>query len=258
MNSLYKGNTRFDREQLIFVAETALIGALDRIESCLPNTSSWEWRKTHSRPRLLIPYERAALEAAGMSLSVLYAQLTDDGLGIYDALQCADQFEKKCEKLVSEAWKYHGRAITNRLHDMPKNVPFNLITDVYDQVLGPGIFPDTGTCAQVFVDHCFDDYLRQKPAIEWSLPDGGTVTIDRDHAHRVSATVNDEKGSLLVILDTDGEGFPTVDVAGSAERMKIALSEYNAKEGTIEPVTPAKPGDTFNRPQGSILVTLCE
>lgn len=49
-----------------------------------------------------------------MALAVFYAQLTNDGLGIYDALVEADKFDEAVERWVADAWKDGGRTVKER------------------------------------------------------------------------------------------------------------------------------------------------
>lgn len=69
----------FTRDQLIFVVDSMLIGALDQCEG-----EDGEFG----------PYTNGAIESAGMAIATLYVQLTgdSDGLGIHDALAWAGNF----------------------------------------------------------------------------------------------------------------------------------------------------------------------
>lgn len=93
-----------------------------------------------------------ALESAGMALAVLYAQLTDDGLGIYDALYCAGNFDKACEKLVYKCWYDGGKAVYKSMkkHDGKSYQ----IKDVLPS------YPNTRKHAEAFVKEVFKDYLN--------------------------------------------------------------------------------------------------
>jgi hypothetical protein len=79
-DSYYRGKEKFTREQLTFVVQCMLCGAADRIEPEAKEDS---------------PYENGAVESAGMALATFYAQLTGDGIGIYDALHLAGGFLKQ-------------------------------------------------------------------------------------------------------------------------------------------------------------------
>ena len=141
--SMYRGKQRFDRQQLVFVVEAALRAAWDRIDSGLPESISWSDRlahvnELHPQANGLLVWDRAALETAGMFLGILYAQLTNEGLGIGDVLACADRFDDVCEKLVADAWANEGR----------------------DYVDSPSSKPDFQAHAEVFVQETFDkDYF---------------------------------------------------------------------------------------------------
>lgn len=105
-NSMYQGDRPFTKQQLVFFAEAIMASAMDMISGGLDAGT------TRSKEQKLQSYERGALETAGMSLAVLYAQLTglpgmppDDGLGVYDALTSGKieelTFDNMIEKWVS-------------------------------------------------------------------------------------------------------------------------------------------------------------
>lgn len=152
MDSIYRGNQRFDREQLVFMVDCILIAALDRIEESLPHNGisaldRAEFVKEVTKPSY---YEYGGLETAGMALAVLYAQLTNDGLGIYDALTCANNFHKTCEQLVENAWMNDGKAIRQRMDSGSKTM----------KELYGNHYPDTRYHAEMFVDNVFTEYLK--------------------------------------------------------------------------------------------------
>ena len=140
---------KFTKSQLIFATETILIGALDRIASGLPDQVSYEARFNAQK---LSSYDKGALEGAGMSLAVLYAQLTDDGLGIGDALMCAGKFNEACELLVATAWENNGEHVKkteSKLHGTQYRQE-----DLYQN------YPDAHKHAETFVKNVFSDYLK--------------------------------------------------------------------------------------------------
>jgi hypothetical protein len=151
-DSYYRGVDPFTREQAIFVVECILIGTLDRVESGLPHTISYEDRRRDD-PRDttgLTSYERGGLEAAGMSLGVFFAQLTYEGLDIYDALTCARvddvSFDVAIEHLVRGAW-----ADCKRIQAASRR-PRSL-AELYGD-----LWPDTRKYAEAFVAKTFSDY----------------------------------------------------------------------------------------------------
>jgi hypothetical protein len=85
---MYKGNARFTKEQVIFMAQVIIAAAVDRVESaCPPCTPANEWEPRGDELRT---WCRAVTETAGMGLAVLYAQLSGDGLAICDAIAIID------------------------------------------------------------------------------------------------------------------------------------------------------------------------
>jgi hypothetical protein len=156
--SRYRGTKRFDGEQLVFMVETVLIGALDRIQAGLPDSTNWKDRTANNQTAQAVSwYEHGALEAAGMTLAVLYAQLTDDGLAIGDALTCADNFLEACENLVQKSWYDEGEAVQTAVKAMTPGMSY---PEMYNRVY-PGIWPDTRKHAEAFVDRVFKDYLER-------------------------------------------------------------------------------------------------
>lgn len=148
---------KFTREQLRFFAEVILISAVDRIESGMPTSGiAWADRLQYvngidTDAKSLTAWDRCALETTGMSLAVLYAQLTGDGLGIYDALACAGRFDKAVTDWVELTWKDQGVVVTERIKSLG-NGGWQ-IEQAYTN------FPDCRKHAVEFVDSVFDWYL---------------------------------------------------------------------------------------------------
>lgn len=150
-DSLYQGKTKFDRDQLVFMVETILIGVLDRVQSHLPSDCDWDSTVTLG----LGSYERGALEAAGMALAVLYCNLTGDGMGIGDALNVADYFDAKIEDLYAVAWEDKGVAVKRREAELRQTT--YQIPSLYTN------WPNVHHCATVFVHKAFDCYILGDP-----------------------------------------------------------------------------------------------
>jgi hypothetical protein len=106
--TMYRSERKLDLEQIAFAAECILLGALDMIEGGLPTSIDWadrqQWaNRIVEEPLELSPYERGALEAAGEALSILYAQLTGDGICCYEALEhLADGFDAAVERMMRD------------------------------------------------------------------------------------------------------------------------------------------------------------
>jgi hypothetical protein len=80
MESMYRGRAHFTREQLVFVVDAVLSGAVDRIEACLPPTIPVdEYNKNKYRIEDMIEAHKAVV---AITLPILWAQLNDDGMGI--------------------------------------------------------------------------------------------------------------------------------------------------------------------------------
>lgn len=152
----FKGQ-RFTRDQLVFVVEATLTSAIDRIESNMP-TSGMTWKDRQSyvpnldtHPGRLSGYEQGALECAGMAIAVLYAQLTDDGIGIGDAIHCAGKFDEAVNAWVATTWQNQGQAVFARMKELGQGGW--QIPQAYQN------YPDCHKHAEAFVDNVFKEYL---------------------------------------------------------------------------------------------------
>ena len=147
-------NKPFDRKQLLVCVEAILTAVLGRVESGQPTSISWQERcedTSPANPTWLTGWDRTAVETAGAALAALYARLTGDGLGIYDALHCASHFDKAVEAWVSTAWGDEGEAVFARMEQLgPGGWP---VKDAYEN------YPDCRKHAEAFVDEVFGDYL---------------------------------------------------------------------------------------------------
>ena len=135
----------FDRDQLQFVTECVLAGALDMVVEGLPPGMSWEQRVlVVAQPHRLSWYESGCLDTAGMALSILFAQLCDDGMGAGDALLLAGDFRGAVEDLFRGAWVDEGEAVLARIRERAGEV--YLFKDLFEN------YPDVRVHAEKFVD----------------------------------------------------------------------------------------------------------
>ena len=150
---MYRGKTKFDREQLIFVVESILTGAVDMVEGMLPTSISWEELQLveHEETADLSEYQRGAIASAGMSLSIFAAQLLNDGIGSSDALVAAGDFGTRMENFVRASWQDEGQPVFDKINKSNGN--YN-VKDVL-----PG-YPDCRVLAEEFVGKIFSDYLK--------------------------------------------------------------------------------------------------
>ncbi len=154
--NMYRGKEPFTLEQLAFAADCILVGALDMIESGLPDRIEWAERQAQSSkegsdPTALTAYERGALEAAGEALSILYAQLSGDGMGCYDALCEAGHFDDAVGKMMAAAWQDEGAAVKAAIQQRHGRYRLN---DVI-----PG-YPDARLCALAFAAVVLDQLSK--------------------------------------------------------------------------------------------------
>jgi hypothetical protein len=110
---------RMDRDQVAYVAECVLTGALNMVDGGLPTGISWDQRvvRVGLNAGRLSWYELGCLDTAGMGLSILFAQLCDDGMGAGDALMVAGDFQKAVEELFLVAWADMGVGVLDRVRE---------------------------------------------------------------------------------------------------------------------------------------------
>jgi hypothetical protein len=78
---------QFTQEQLLFIA--TLVGA-----SCYDRLTTLEWEDPIKQDE----YEAGAIDACGLVLASLYAQITRDGMAIADAVDLAQLPDKSTNK----------------------------------------------------------------------------------------------------------------------------------------------------------------
>lgn len=222
-----KPATRFYPNQLVWVVDTILKGALNRLSS-LPHDVSWEERKDINgltAPGKLNWYEIGALEGAGEMLGLLVANLCDNGLSVYDALKMADGFDKKLEELVRQSWEDKGQRIRNRLGSHIGK-PFTIL---YDEEY-PGLYPDTRKHAEAFVDGNFKEYLclnKLTGSTEVLLHTVdyylllGNVVLDSDEEASVEESVKELVKEMILHRVSEGDLIHSVDGATLHGRWRI-------------------------------------
>lgn len=137
MQSMYRGKKKFDREQLVFMVEVIMASTFDNSENILPpNVTPKEYEKNIIAFRGWI---NSSIETAGWNLSILYAQLTGDGMGTCDAIDTPIVGEKGFRDLV---WAFE-KSRKNRCR--------------YKK--GERITPDCRKWAEKWVDEVFKEYL---------------------------------------------------------------------------------------------------
>lgn len=157
---------RFSRKQLIFVVDMILTGIMDRIDSVMPHTTPYTDKEAEPKDPSgdWSHYIDGAMESGGMALACFYAQLTNDGLGIYDALLCAGEFDSECDKAYRKAWKSAKRIRSAQAKLAKKGKAYNIKTDLYAPL--KLVYPDTEKHAEQFVLECFKEYLAEKAPTE--------------------------------------------------------------------------------------------
>lgn len=196
----YKGKQRFDRAQIEYVAWCILAGVVDLVEGGLPTSIDYKERaKRLGEDRYidLSGYERGALEAAGWSLSIFFAQLTGEGMGVGDALAVADSFHEAIERLVAKAWQNQGEDVKAaiRLRDGSYN-----LADVLPQ------WPDCHKHARHFADavlQAMDDADADDDTHTFS--DGSYLEPPTSEAPEIRR--RDEQGNFLDVREPEDEGY---------------------------------------------------
>lgn len=101
---MYRSNTRFTREQLVFVVDAAMCSTIGKIHGCLPQvTSLKDWK---SREKELREYIHGVVSHFGIFVPILWAQTeghrVDDGMGTQE-FQGWDEFKHMCDEFVRRA-----------------------------------------------------------------------------------------------------------------------------------------------------------
>lgn len=149
---------RMSREDAVWFAEVILASLMDRIESGLPDCVVWQDRidqshMTTMKPCDLTDYENGALDMAGMSLAILYAQMSGDGMSSGDALTCAGDIDDAIMEFMGKAWEGEGAAFKNKYAQLiQKEGGFHAPTQLYAD-FG---WPDPAKYAEEFVKNTFD------------------------------------------------------------------------------------------------------
>ena len=125
--------TRFESDQLLLVVTAMMNGCMDRIGSALPQYDSKAdqkaWRQLYKSGRFEAMVS-ACLETTGMSMACLYASITDDGLGIGDAIDMSGLDE------VIDNWL----------------APYRAAGTIGKAIIFKGEHPDIDDCAKKFIE----------------------------------------------------------------------------------------------------------
>ena len=142
--SMYKGKTRFNREQLLFIADVMITSCVDTVESALPQSpgDQKDYKQQDANE-----IASTAIQSLGWNLSILYAQLTDDGISGPDVTDAILNIDQLLDMLVAERFDptWEGLKVGVKVHDI-----------------------DTRRLAEIYVERMFedkpDDYLNDKTA----------------------------------------------------------------------------------------------
>lgn len=196
-NERFQFDRPFSRDQLIFVVESILTAAFDRIESGLPTCITWEDRVDYvdgdeKRAMTLTSQDHTVLDTAGMALAILYAQTTGDGLGTYDALSAAKNFHLACQQCVEECWKDKGVNVEKRQKEM--------VGRTYSEIIP--FHPDIRQHAVAFVDNCYNDSeVDFKDADQISIRENQYITVVLPDGQKISMGVGRLEDEQLPELD---------------------------------------------------------
>lgn len=139
MTSMYRGRERFTREQLVFVVEAALAGALDKVDGAMPQSKSdipYFEKQSDAEKHGLLQFQWGAVNQVGIFVPILWAQLNGDGMGTNDFYGWSE-FEQMVEDFIQA------------------------------KKADPSIFhPDCRALAEKIVDENFQEYLTEQPESE--------------------------------------------------------------------------------------------
>lgn len=135
---------------MIQIVQAALESAFDRIESGLPTTGVQYYRREQTKDTGIV-YEDSALETIGFFLGVINVRFglkgwnpeCQEGIGIYDTLRMADEFDIKVKKLIEKCWEDEGKAIQEKMKKMKSFNSFDVLPFEID----------FKKCAKIFVEN---------------------------------------------------------------------------------------------------------
>lgn len=142
---MYRGNRRFSRKQIMFVAEAIMTSCLEAFESCGPTIVDLEDRQEAAGSRRVgfwVDYERGSYDTAVGALSIFYAQLIRDGVSSEDAALAADDFGHKMATFVNDNW-----------HDDGEKVKESMKSGSWIASEIHASWPDVHRCAKIFADN---------------------------------------------------------------------------------------------------------
>ena len=192
---MFDVNQPFSRDQLILVSKLAMIAAVDRIESGMPTSCDWESRLTiagsEKSAMTLTSHDEGCLATTGMNLACLYAQLTDDGTGIGDALQVSG-FEKAVREWVELACRDKGDTVKARISQLGgrRTAYRNRVRSAVKAASNSGgwqiheaymNYPNCEELAVKYVDAMFNEYIQTANSpfsdVGAELGDGGYIAF---------------------------------------------------------------------------------
>lgn len=98
--SMYKGKSKFDYEQLVFMIEAAMCAAFDKIDGALPPTTGMNDFLKDKQNRL--DYISTCVSVVGIFVPIIYAQITGHGMGGEDFEGWAE-FKEMVEKHIKKS-----------------------------------------------------------------------------------------------------------------------------------------------------------
>lgn len=185
MESMYRGQERFTREQLVFVVEAALAGAMDKVDGAMAQSES-DRSYFESQPQAekdgLRQFQWGAVNQVGIFIPILWAQLNGDGMG------------------------------TNDFYGWPE---FEALVEQYikDKTANPGLFhPDMRPLAEKIVDENFDDYLGlgNQNHVTFSQDITGTTTLFDSEGDQVDQYTTLFHGGDDLELDSQNPWSPGI------------------------------------------------
>jgi hypothetical protein len=197
---MYNGR-HFNREQLVYVVGVVLGSGFNFVESSLPpdGFDEEQWKKMNSVISEATQYTeweghiQTICGVVGWNLSVLYAQLTDDGMGTGDAIDAInyDDFLRDFSKSVAK-WKIKQSKLPE---DERSNRCYPVIWDKRLEQL-----------AEKFVDECFylpgfggspAPFSENTEGVHKDLADLLSAEIERKHI--ITYNQLDERIKLLLL-----------------------------------------------------------
>lgn len=216
----YNGKNRFDRAQLIFATSVMIASYVDMVEETLPSSPN---EQSHYSRETSEHSEHYGMRSLGWNLSILYAQLRDDGDGIStgDVIDLLEKTGLRDQVKSLIALRFFSGWQGFKEGDLTHNVNYSTIAEAVVEKL---------------FNSSFGDYLYDKPSFLWlRIGDGGEYEKFGDDFDALADALYE--GSVPAdgfAWRADGTGFETPNYPG---QNYVSLFWGDEQGNLVEPLS---------------------